>query len=200
MRRTYLIILGLLVVLSFVSCKSSKKQASVAEPGKTESASAAEVQLDEPVKVDNSADKKDASATDMKQSSNSTESLFVSMKKTPCYGRCPIYEVKIYQSGKVIYDGKRFVEREGVYSGKLSKEQMEKIAAKAREIGYFDLEDEYNSPVTDFPSTYTTVNLDGKSKTIKNRVGGPLPLKAYEKLIEEILDKIIWTKIADNNQ
>jgi len=34
------------------------------------------------------------------------DSLFVSLSRTPCYGRCPIYKLDIYDSGYSEYEGK----------------------------------------------------------------------------------------------
>ncbi|MFH1321890.1 MAG: DUF6438 domain-containing protein, partial [Bacteroidota bacterium] len=83
------------------------------------------------------------------------DSLFASIKRTPCYGRCPTYSISIYKSGYVIYEGIRFVDRIGTYSTQISEKEIQKIIAKANETGYFDLNDVYDSPVTDLPTTIT---------------------------------------------
>jgi len=126
------------------------------------------------------------------------DSLFASIKRTPCYGRCPIYEAKIYNSGFVVYEGKRFVDKEGVFTSRISSEQLSQILSKASELRYFELQDEYDSPVTDLPTTYTSVQKEGVAKLVKNRVGGPDNLKAFESFLDGILNGASWIKKSDS--
>ena len=41
-------------------------------------------------------------------------------QRTACYGTCPQYKISIYSDGLVMYDGVRFVDRIGCYSGFLN--------------------------------------------------------------------------------
>ncbi len=139
--------------------------------------------------------------TELKKRFEAADSVYASIKRTPCYGRCPIYEVTIYKSGFVAYNGIRFVERLGQHRSRITQDQLKQIAAKAEEIGYFELNNNYDSPVTDFPTTITVLNVAGKSrKEIKNRVGAPDSLKEYEKFLDELLNGLTWEKVADSNQ
>jgi hypothetical protein len=147
-----------------------------------------------PIKAD-----KATMATFKLKSDGSGDSLFASIKRTPCYGRCPIYEAKIFSSGFVLYEGKRFVEKEGIFTTWLSEEQLQQITDKANELQFFDLEVEYDSPVTDLPTTYTFIRNGAITKQVKNRVGGPDNLKAYESFLEGMLDAANWKKKSDVN-
>ena len=139
--------------------------------------------------------------TELKKRVEAADSIYASIKRTPCYGRCPIYEASIYKSGYVTYNGNRFIEKIGLHRSRLTQDQLKQIAAKAEEIGYFELENNYDSPVTDFPTTITVLNLPGKSKKeIKNRVGAPDNLKQYEKFLDDLLNGLSWAKMADGNQ
>ena len=128
------------------------------------------------------------------------DSLFASIERTPCYGRCPTYKISIYKSGYVIYEGIRFVDRLGTYSTHISEKQIKAIISKAGEIGYFDLNEIYDSPVTDLPSTITYLSVKGQKKTIKNRVRGPETLKEYEKYFDALFEDAEWKKIEDNRR
>ena len=47
------------------------------------------------------------SSNDNKLSTNDDdEKFFFSMKRTPCYGKCPTYNIIFFNDGKVIYEGK----------------------------------------------------------------------------------------------
>ena len=125
----------------------------------------------------------------------SRDSLYASIERTPCFGRCPTYKLRIYQSGYATYEGIRFVEKEGIYETHFTKDELKQIADKAKEIGYFDLDDEYDSPVTDFPSTITSLNKGGNKKSIKNRHHGPDILRNYEKFLDELAAGKKWSMV-----
>jgi len=115
----------------------------------------------------------------------STPSLFIKMEKTACYGTCPVYVVEILSDGTVHFLGKQFVENLGKFNSKLSTDDISVLKSKISAIDYFNLQDTYDSEITDFPSCITEIKLDGKTKKITNRHGGPAELKTLEKLIKE---------------
>ena len=55
------------------------------------------------------------------------DSLVISFSKTPCFGRCPVYKVKVYESGFATYEGLNFAEKLGLYSYRFSNEEIEAI-------------------------------------------------------------------------
>ncbi|HET6245257.1 MAG: hypothetical protein H0V01_11620 [Bacteroidetes bacterium] len=120
-------------------------------------------------------------------SAKGNDTIFATMEKTPCYGTCPVYKLMIFKSGLAIYQGIRNVDKTGRFLVYFSLEEMKEIENKANEINYFKLKDEYDSPVTDFPTTITSLRINGKVKVVSNRVGGPPELKGFEKHIDETL-------------
>ncbi len=85
------------------------------------------------------------------------------MKRTPCYGTCPQYQVTIFLNGLIMYEGKRYVDKIGCFRSKLSKKKIEKIISLINKINYSNLESEYLSKVTDLPSVVTEVLIKGKN-------------------------------------
>lgn len=127
------------------------------------------------------------------------DSLFFSMERTPCYGRCAVYKLHIFRSGYATFEALRFVEgKEGLYQAKFTKEELKSLTEKIEEIKYFGLADEYNSPVTDLPSVITSVNLKGKKKSIKDRHQAPPELRQLEKFAEDLLNGKDWKKTVEN--
>lgn len=120
-------------------------------------------------------------------SAKENDTIFATLTRTPCFGTCPVYKLMIFKSGLALYEGSQHVEKTGRYLVYFSEEEMKNIEEKAKEIDYFGLKDEYDSPVTDFPTTYTSLRLNGKVKAISNRVSGPKGLTDYQKLIHEYL-------------
>ena len=123
------------------------------------------------------------------------DSLFASIERTPCYGKCPVYGAYVYKSGYATWNGRMNTEKVGEFTTRISKEDMAKIADKARSIDYVNLKSEYNSDVTDLPSVYTQLSLDGKKKAIKSRHNVPIGLREYEKFLDEILSAQKWTLV-----
>ncbi len=125
---------------------------------------------------------------------NYPDSLIAMLKKTPCYGRCPVFSFKIYSSGFVDYYGKANTEMEGLYSGKLTDENVAIVLKKIEKINFFELNNIYDTNVTDFPSVNVYANKDGKKKQIIDRQGGPKDLKELEALLDEMIKTVKWTK------
>ncbi|PCJ26349.1 MAG: hypothetical protein COA97_06090 [Flavobacteriales bacterium] len=119
------------------------------------------------------------------------ESIFLTMERTPCFGKCPSYKITIFNTGNVIYEGFTFAEKEGKHTKKLSQKQLLEIKSQIEIINLFELEDKYDSQITDIPSTHLYVVYKGQKKKILDRVGGPKELKRFEKLIDFL--------VIDNN-
>ena len=52
---------------------------------------------------------------------------YVQMRRTACFGRCPIYNVELYKNGRLKYTGVRFVKDSGVYEKNIGAAAAEKI-------------------------------------------------------------------------
>jgi hypothetical protein len=127
----------------------------------------------------------------------SKDSLLASVERTPCFGMCPIYTMHIYQSGFVRYEGKNFVDNIGLYYTYSDASVLEQIKAKAEEIKFFSFDDTYDGQVTDLPTTYVTVNMNGEKKRIKLRYNYPDELKAFGKYLDELYKKVKWEKLVE---
>ncbi len=130
-------------------------------------------------------------------SAKENDTIFATIEKTPCFGTCPVYNLMIFQSGLALYNGNLNVDNKGKYLVEFSEEEMKTIREKAIEINYFKLQAEYDSPVTDFPTTRTSIRLNDKVKSVSNRVGGPQELKEFEKHIHETLMQKDFIKISE---
>ena len=109
--------------------------------------------------------------------------LTISLEKTACFGTCPVFKIKIFNNGDAIFEGKKFVKKKGLIKFKISQKEIQKILAKARNIKFTKMLNEYSEKITDLPTTYIQI----KEKKIKDYYGAPKKLKDLEKLIEEIV-------------
>lgn len=63
----------------------------------------------------------------------------------------------------------------------------------AQEIEFMKLQDKYDSAgLTDFPSTITTIRIEGKLKTVENRDGGPTKLGKFEEFFDSLFSEVEW--------
>jgi hypothetical protein len=120
------------------------------------------------------------------------DSLFASIHRTPCYGKCPSYKVQMFKSGYALYDGMMFVERKGRFEARFTKDKMDMIVAKAKALGYLDFKERYDDNVTDLPSCTTSLLIEGKRKTVYNRYGGPEQLREFEKFMDQVVESANW--------
>ena len=109
------------------------------------------------------------------------------MEKTPCYGFCPVYTLKIDQRGKGLFKGVENTDYVGLFSFRLSAGEMDDLRNSFEEAGFFGLENEYYKNVTDLPTIYVTYRNGGKEKKIMDYYGAPQELKNLERKIEALV-------------
>jgi hypothetical protein len=128
-------------------------------------------------------------------------SLIITLERTACFGTCPIYTLKIYANGMVIYNGQDFVSVKGLQNSSITPDQLKELVADFQNVDYFNLPDQYTAPVTDLPSTITSFSFDGKTKTVTNYGGcltgspekAPQALCDLEKKIDTLTNSAQWT-------
>lgn len=132
-----------------------------------------------------------------KESTNKVEdSLLARIQRTPCFGRCPIYILSFYKGGAVIYKGEKWVEMEGVFISKVSAAVLQSILDKAKEVGFWKMENVYdNEHVTDLPSTIVTIQKGDKLKVVANRYNGPEEEANFEQYLDNLVTNLNWEKV-----
>lgn len=119
------------------------------------------------------------------------DSLLVSLERTACYGTCPTFKFNIYNSGFAEFEGIRFVDSVGRYTGWVPKERLNQVKELANQINYFEMKDQYdNTYITDIPATITIVQFDGRLKRVLNRYEGPADLTIFERFLDGIVQEL----------
>jgi hypothetical protein len=113
--------------------------------------------------------------------------MILHFRKTPCFGNCPVYYTYINSDGTGFYEGIRNVNEVGQFSFQLDENQLSIVKEKMEKLNYLSLEDFYDSPITDVPSTIITFNLNRKKKQILSRYESPEKLMTFIKEMEEII-------------
>jgi uncharacterized protein DUF6438 len=117
----------------------------------------------------------------------------VSLERTACYGRCPIYKVTVLRDGTVLWEGERFVKTVGKATAKLPPAALAQLADAFKTADFFALHDKYESyDVTDHPSAVTTFDDGKRKKTVRHYHGDrSAPKAVYE--LEDAVDRIVGT-------
>ena len=114
------------------------------------------------------------------------EDVMIEIRTTPCFGRCPVYEMSIDGMGMVTFTGERDVKKVGAYQKQLTAEETNKLFAAFEDSDYWAFEDEYSANVTDLPSTYLTYKHGEKAKKIRLYYNVPDSLANLSKMVKEI--------------
>jgi hypothetical protein len=115
------------------------------------------------------------------------DDLLIEMKRTPCYGSCPVYTVKIDKNGKGLFEGMENVEKIGMFSFSLKQDELVELETAFLQIDFYQLKNIYDGLASDLPTTYITYNKDGQRKKIMDYYGAPATLRALENRIETIV-------------
>jgi len=114
------------------------------------------------------------------------EPLEITLQRTGCFGTCPDYTVTVNGDGTVVYTGRYFVKTPGQHTWTIEPAAARALAREMEAAGFFELRDEYTSPMTDNPTTFTTLRIGSRTKKVKDYVTGPPKLKDIEARIDEV--------------
>jgi len=117
----------------------------------------------------------------------------ITLGRSACFGKCPVYNVVIFEDGTVVYTGSANVKQIGVTVFKTDASAVEGIVQKAKALGYFNWKDSYEEKVMTDQSTVTTsVRSEDQTKQIARYNGDPnAPVGLL--WIEESIDQLVTT-------
>ncbi|UCH50896.1 MAG: PKD domain-containing protein [Chloroflexota bacterium] len=136
------------------------------------------------------------SAADKTSSPVTQEELVITLERTACFGKCPVYSLKIKGDGTVIYAGVDFVQTRGIQETTVSMDTINQLVMEFEKADYFSLKDSYTSfGVSDMPFANTSISIGGKTKAINHYLGdrsAPKQLTELENRIDEIVNSAQW--------
>ena len=122
----------------------------------------------------------------------------IGLERTPCFGDCPVYSVVIKSDGSFRYHGMENVKHKGRHIGMVDQWNLRQLCHFIRESGYMQFSSSYSAPVTDLPTAYTTVVMNGKRKVISHYADvGPLKLWMIEQAIDKLMLEARWGAVND---
>ena len=110
---------------------------------------------------------------------------FIEVHHLQSYARAPVYTVRIYGDGRLVWHGEAAVRSVGDATGSVNAAQAKALIADARRLGFGGLCDEYVMRMTDGPRSVTTLRIGGQVKVVTNTAPSSAPSWLY-KLDEQI--------------
>ncbi|MEL6926411.1 MAG: DUF6438 domain-containing protein, partial [Bacteroidota bacterium] len=147
-------------------------------------------------------------STKNKQSANSStptpsDALLLEMKKGICFGRCPVYDLKVYADGRLQYDGKRFTDKIGLHERQLSEQDFSALRQMLSELDPSQYPEEFGNEIPDLPTTVLTFHENSppnsesglESKTIRWKQNKYEKLEALTTALEDLAKAEDWEKM-----
>lgn len=100
--------------------------------------------------------------------------------------------MKIEGNGKVTYEGRQFVNVKGMQIAEISRDTIKELVDEFFKIDYFALQDSFVQPITDLPSTTTSLSIDGRFKRVYNYAGAPQKLITLEHKVDQVAHSGQW--------
>lgn len=111
-------------------------------------------------------------------SSQLEQAMVVLDRRSGQCGKCPVYTISIYDTGKVIYEGKENVKTKGLVESKIDRSELEQLIQLFENSQFFKLNNKYDrgencsDPVlSDSPYAFISFS-DGKTvKSVRHYLG-----------------------------
>lgn len=91
----------------------------------------------------------------------SQQSNLITLIKSRCRGKCPVYELNINKAGEAFYHGISNVRNKGVFKFKLNKKELDELQKLFSELKFQEIKLQQKTKYRDVP--YTTLKYKGKS-------------------------------------
>ncbi len=122
----------------------------------------------------------------------------MTMRRSGCYGRCPIYQVHLFSDGRAKYIGERFTENMGTFEKNIGAAKVQAILRQAQALRVDTCSAEYPMMIADLPGLSYTFTRPQGTQSISNATFGPRYLVSLAADVDSLVrvDKT-WRKTAE---
>jgi hypothetical protein len=112
-------------------------------------------------------------------------------ERTPCFGNCPAYSMRVFADGRVAYEGHRDVPTIGPKELKLPAATLADMLRRAQEAHFEQFQAIYKKDTSDLPSTVVSIKqVDGQLKTVVVEEGAPENVRAFFAYLSNQFDQL----------
>ncbi len=125
---------------------------------------------------------------EMSMTTKVADTKLIMLQTFACRGFCPVYTLTAYNSGKLDYNGERFVEKTGAATVTLTAKELEQLRAEVTKTDLWQYDDDIKSQVMDAPYATLTTWKDDKTKSVRGSIDRPKPVLELEKLMKNLAE------------
>lgn len=119
----------------------------------------------------------------------------ISYDQGPCFGTCPSFSLEILTNRQVIFIGKRFVDKEGIYEKVLSEKKYDEIVALFNNEEFYALETLYDKDIMDAQSfTMKFYDENSVEKSVKTKITQTELVQQIIAEMQNLADSRGWEK------
>ncbi len=117
----------------------------------------------------------------------------ISLRRTPCYGTCPVYEVVFHRDGRAEYHAKQHLPQLGDFLGKVYPGDYARLCYLIESSGFKAFKPNYRANWTDDTTCIVTITK-GSTLTAVSDYGsvGPIQLWAIQQTLDSIRNGTEW--------
>ncbi len=123
------------------------------------------------------------------------EDIKIEMTRGACFGKCPIYTIKVYEGGYTTLDASRFTKAMGKFSKKISKKEYKSLVTAFDAANLYQYPEVFENSIADLPLVSMIYNGDQGRKIVRGKDERPTTLKELQYMIEKLYNEDNWTLI-----
>jgi hypothetical protein len=116
----------------------------------------------------------------------------ITLRRGPCFGNCPIYELTLRGDGTASYDGGDYAPRNGRYEGRVDPAAVESLLDLLEEVDFWRMEPDRQLRVQDLPEIILTAERANRGRHRVHTNLPPRELEPVQVAIDSVANLIEW--------
>jgi hypothetical protein len=119
----------------------------------------------------------------------SEDQKVLELRRTPCFGKCPVDHLILYADGTLRYVGTQNVEQLGLFRGQLPQGRWDGILDQADKMGFWTLEERYptgDNRIMDLPSEQLWFRVGENEKRVINQRYANPDVEGEQQIVEQL--------------
>jgi hypothetical protein len=113
----------------------------------------------------------------------------IALEIGPCYGRCPVYTLTVYENGLLVYEGLRYTQRQGRWGKMITRDAAAELIQAFEQSAFESYQHMYRSQIPDLAAvTITYTNDAGATKSVIGKDGRPDELIELESRLRRLAE------------
>ena len=124
------------------------------------------------------------------------------LQRTRCFGRCPAYQVSIFGSGRVEFNGEAFVCEKGPTTAQIDPATIQTLLKGLDIVGFDGMPNYTREDATDAPTAIVTLERPTGLHSVRHYSGdgsAPRLLNWIEDRIDEVAGSAPWTGVHEHH-